>query len=47
MVGGAESARSIIHLSDLFVLADRAGLFEDPKLAAKRMKSVLAISGIE
>lgn len=47
MVGGAESARSIIHLSDLFVLADQAGLFTDPELAAKRMKSVLAISGIQ
>lgn len=47
MIAGAESARSIIHLSDLYVLADKAGLFRDPELAAKRMKHVLAVSGVE
>ena len=34
MVGGQESARSILHLSEVFRLADRAGLFRDPALAA-------------
>ncbi|MDG5787918.1 dihydrodipicolinate synthase family protein [Evansella sp. AB-P1] len=47
MIGGAESARSIIHLSELFVLADQAGLLVDPELAMKRMKNTLAISGLE
>src|SRR5699024_2249398 len=31
MIGGAESARSIIHLSELFVLADEAGLLSIKK----------------
>jgi hypothetical protein len=47
MVGGAEGARSIIHLSELFVMADKAGLLSRPDLAAERMKRVLALAGIE
>ncbi len=46
MVGGLESARSITHLSELFVLADQAGLLRDPELAARRMRHVLALAGI-
>jgi Protein of unknown function (DUF993) len=46
MVGGLESARSITHLADLFVLADRAGLLRDPALAVARMGDVLALSGV-
>lgn len=46
MIGGAESARSIVHLSELFVLADQAGLLSDPELAAERMKLVLNLAGI-
>jgi hypothetical protein len=46
MVGGLESARSITHLADLFVLADRAGLLRDPAVAAARMRHVLALAGI-
>jgi hypothetical protein len=46
MVGGMESARSIVHLADLFVLADRAGLLRDPGLAVARMRHVLALAGI-
>jgi len=47
MVGGYESARSVVHLAELFVLADRAGLLRDPELAAERMRRVLALAGIE
>ena len=47
MVGGQESARSALHLADLFRLADRAGLLADPELATRRMKAVLALRGIE
>ncbi len=47
MVGGLESARSITHLSELFVLADRAGLLLDPELATERMRHILALAGIE
>lgn len=46
MLGGQESARSIGHLSQLFVLADRAGLLRDPDLAAARMRHALALAGL-
>lgn len=46
MVGGIESARSVVHLSELFVLADQAGLLLDPELAAERMRRVLALAGV-
>ena len=46
MVGGQESARSVKHLSELFVLADRAGLLHDPDLAAERMRRVLSVAGV-
>lgn len=46
MVGGAESARGILHCADLFRLADRAGLFHDPELAARRMAHLCAINGV-
>ena len=46
LVGGLESARSVVHLSELFVLADRAGILRDPDLAAERMRRVLALAGI-
>ncbi|KRF06565.1 hypothetical protein ASG89_19130 [Paenibacillus sp. Soil766] len=47
MIGGAEGARSIVHLSKLFTLADQAGLLVDPDLATQRMKLVMALSGIQ
>jgi hypothetical protein len=46
MVGGQESARSTVHLAELFVLADRAGLLNDPERAAERMRRFLALAGI-
>jgi len=46
MVRGAESARSIIHLAELFRLTDRAGLLENPELAVNRMGHILALAGI-
>jgi hypothetical protein len=46
MVGGQESARSILHLAELFRLADAAGVLRDPDLAAARMAAVLAVHGI-
>ncbi len=46
MVGGAESARSIVHLSELFTLADRAGLLSDPQLAFSRMRLMFSNMGI-
>ncbi|HET8630719.1 MAG TPA: dihydrodipicolinate synthase family protein [Thermomicrobiales bacterium] len=46
MVGGQEGARSVVHLAELFVLADRAGLLRDPDLAVARMRPVLALAGV-
>ena len=47
MVGGQQSARSILHLAELFRLADAAGLLTDPQLACARMKQLLAVNGIQ
>ncbi len=47
MVGGQQSTRSVIHLAELFKLADAANLLEHPDLALHRMKTMLAIHGIE
>lgn len=47
MVGGQESARSTLHLAELFRLADQAGLLADPEQATRRMRAVLALRGIE
>jgi hypothetical protein len=47
MVGGMESARSVVHLAEQFVLMDKASLLRDPDLAAGRMRHVLALAGIE
>ncbi|PWT93651.1 MAG: dihydrodipicolinate synthase family protein, partial [Proteobacteria bacterium] len=46
MVGGQESARSTLHLAELFRLADAAGLLRDPDAAASRMQAVLATRGV-
>src|SRR5205809_2794888 len=46
MVGGLESARSIPHLAEQFVLMDRAALLRDPEQAAERMRRVLAVAGV-
>ena len=45
MVGGQESARSTLHLAELFRLADRAGLLSDPDRAAARVAAVMAVRG--
>jgi hypothetical protein len=47
MVSGREGMRSLRHLANLFALADEIGLFPDPELACRRMKYVLALSGID
>ncbi|MDQ7801544.1 MAG: dihydrodipicolinate synthase family protein [Armatimonadota bacterium] len=47
MVAGMESARSVLHLVEVFVLADRAGLFHDPELAAHRMRAFLRLAGVD
>jgi Protein of unknown function (DUF993) len=47
MIGGQESARSTLHLAELFRLADQAGLLASPELAMHRMKTLLATRGVE
>jgi hypothetical protein len=47
MVGGQQSTRSVQHLAELFRLADAANLLEQPELAVHRMKTLLAMHGIE
>jgi hypothetical protein len=47
MVGGQQSARSLVHLAELFRLTDAAGLLRDPELAVRRMRTLLALHGVE
>ncbi|MFD8423435.1 dihydrodipicolinate synthase family protein [Streptomyces sp. NPDC059466] len=47
MVGGLQSARSLPHLGRAYELADGLGLFPDPVLAETRMKSLLAVYGVD
>ncbi|CAA9309803.1 MAG: Conserved hypothetical protein potentially related to ribose or hydroxymethylpyrimidine metabolism, partial [uncultured Microvirga sp.] len=47
MVGGQESARSTLHLAELFRLADRARLLRDPERAAESMRAVMRVRGVE
>ncbi|WP_076998715.1 dihydrodipicolinate synthase family protein [Variovorax sp. KK3] len=47
MVGGQQSTRSLPHLAELFRLADQANLLEQPELAVARMKTLLALHGVE
>ncbi len=47
MVGGQQSTRSLVHLAELFRLADAANLLEQPEQAVRRMKTLLALHGVE
>jgi hypothetical protein len=46
MIGGQESARSILHFSELFRLADKARVLHDPDRAAARMAKLLSVHGL-
>ncbi len=47
MVGGQQSTRSLVHLAELFRLADAASLLEQPELAGRRMKTLLTLHGVD
>ena len=47
MVGGQESARSTLHLAELFRLADAAGLLADPDGRRSACARVMAPRGVE
>jgi hypothetical protein len=46
MIGGQQSTRSLVHLAELFRLADAARCLRDPDLAASRMRQVMAVGGV-
>jgi hypothetical protein len=46
MLGGQQSARSLLHFAELFRLADQAGVLLDPDMATARMRKVLALGGV-
>ena len=46
MIGGEQSARSLLYLADLFRLADVARVLRDPDEAVRRLKRVLAVFGV-
>ncbi|WP_425598486.1 dihydrodipicolinate synthase family protein [Brucella pituitosa] len=47
MPAGMQSARGISHYADIFRLADQANVLDQPDLAIRRMKQLLAIYGVE
>jgi hypothetical protein len=46
MLGGQQSARSLVHLAELFRLADACGCLREPELAVERMRRVMALGGV-
>lgn len=46
MVGGMQSARSVLHLARLLSLANEARLLPDPERAAGRYQSLLDVAGM-
>jgi hypothetical protein len=46
MIGGQQSARSALHMAELFRLADQAGVLRDAELATRRMSILLVTHGI-
>ncbi len=46
MVGGQQSTRSILHLAQLFRLADAAHLLENPEMATRRMTTLMSLHGM-
>lgn len=46
MLNHQERERSVVHLSELFILADRARLLANPELAVERMRTYLATENV-
>ena len=47
MIGGAQAMRPLPYFTELFRLADGAGLLRDPERAVARMRSLLRLYGVE
>jgi hypothetical protein len=46
MPAGLQSARGLIHYSDVFRLADKANVLDKPELAARRMRTLTEFYGV-
>jgi hypothetical protein len=46
MIGGDQGSRSLLHLAEVFRLADQADCLQHPDLAVRRMRHLLAMHGI-
>ncbi|PZM12544.1 dihydrodipicolinate synthase family protein [Rhizobium tubonense] len=46
MPAGLQSARGLIHYTDIFRLADKANVLDKPELAARRMKTLTELYGV-
>lgn len=46
MLNGAQAMRPLPYFTEVFRLADQAGLLRDPDLAVRRMKSLMALYGV-
>ena len=47
MLGGQQSMRPLPYFTGIFRLADQAGLLRDPDLAARRMRQLLDLHGVD
>ena len=47
MIGGQQSTRGLLHLAELFRLADQAGCLLQPELAVHRMRQLMAVHGVD
>ncbi|OHV78389.1 dihydrodipicolinate synthase family protein [Ensifer sp. LCM 4579] len=47
MPAGLQSARGLLHYTDIFRLADQANVLDKPELAAARMRHLLAVLGVD
>ena len=47
MVGGQQSTRALVQLSELFRLADAAHALQQPELAVHHLNTLLAMHGID
>ncbi len=47
MIGGQQSTRGLLHLAELFRLADQAGCLLNPELAVHRMRQLMAVHGVD
>ena len=47
MIGGLQSARSVVHLSEILRLANESGALEHPELASQRWNTLLKLNGLD